>query len=168
MRYRRLGIIATLVLPGALAVAYFGGSASSGETTSSDHQRIVLNAGHCGGQHVRCRFFPLRIEGKIRGQIVTVNGPVRDASGDVVGRMREHCIYQGGDTHVCTQVFTLRPGPTTERGNVVTTGVLGEWVEGLNGRFAVTGGTGAYAQSRGEATKVYDGSDFIFTLSLMS
>ena len=43
----------------------------------------------------------------------------------------------------------------------------GEWVQGLNGTFAVTGGTGAYVNVRGHAAKVYDGTDFIFTLHLI-
>lgn len=169
MRHRhRLGILfAMLLVPGMLAGAYIGGGNASGETAFTEKQRIVLNTGHCDGPHVRCRVYPLRIDGKADGQIVTVNGPIKDAGGDVMGRMREHCIYEGGVTHVCTQVFKLRSGPTTDRGSVVTTGVLGEWVEGLNGRFAVTGGTGAYAQAQGQATKVYDGRDFIFTLTLI-
>ncbi|HEY6566566.1 MAG TPA: hypothetical protein VI341_03525 [Actinomycetota bacterium] len=143
------------------------GVSLGGQGGISEPEAIEVNTGHCGGPGVRCRFYGLRAEGRVDGQIITVNGPSKDVDGDIVGRLRETCTYEGGNTNICTQVFTMRSGPNIDRGSIVTTGVLGEWVEGLNGTFAVTGGTGAYVNVRGYATKVYDGRDFIFTLHLI-
>lgn len=162
---RRLGIgalSAALLLSGLWVGVSHGGNGGIAEP-----QAIELNTGHCGGPNTRCRFYGLRTGGTVDGQILTVNGPSIDVDGTVVGRLRETCTYVGWDTNVCTQVFSLKAGPRTERGSIVTTGVLGEWVEGLNGRFAVTGGTGAYVNVRGHAEKVYDGKDFVFTLHLI-
>jgi hypothetical protein len=162
---RKFGVAAlsgALLLSGLWVGVSYGGNGGIAEP-----KLIELNAGHCGGPQTRCRFYGLRTEGKVDGQILTVQGPSTDVDGTAVGRFRETCTYVGGTSNVCTQVFTLKPGPHTERGSIVTTGVLGEWVEGLNGTFAVTGGTGAYVNVRGHAEKVYDGRDFIFTLHLI-
>ena len=156
---------------GALAVAMLMSGLLVGVSYGSDGvitepQVIELNTGHCGEAGARCRFYPLRTEGRADGQILTVNGPMFDVDRDPVGRFRETCTFVGWTTNICTQVFSIDAGPHTERGSVVTTGILGAWIEGVNGEFAVTGGTGAYANVRGQATKVYDGTDFIFTLHL--
>ena len=54
---------------------------------------------------------------------LVVNGPITDVEGTIVGRLRETCTYVGWTGNICTQVFTLKPGPFTEgrRGTVVTT-----------------------------------------------
>lgn len=155
-------LIAALLTSGLLVGVSHGGAAGIAEP-----QVIELNTGSCDEPRARCRFYGLRAAGKLDGQILTVNGPITDVEGTIVGRLRETCTYVGWTGNICTQVFTLKPGPFTEGGTVVSTGVLGEWVKGLNGTFAVTGGTGAYVNARGHAAKVYDGTDFIFTLHLI-
>ena len=96
-----------------------------------------------------------------------MNGPILDIAGDRAGHFRETCTYVGRTRNMCTQVYTLLAGSHTDRGTIITTGILREWVKGVNGRFAITAGTGAYAGRYGQATKVWDGEDFIFTLHLM-
>jgi hypothetical protein len=163
IRWRASTFSLALATAAAIAVPAVAWSA---HRAIAEPQVIELNTGHCGGAGARCRFYPVRSEGKADGQIITVNGPVLDTGGTVVGRLRETCIYVGWSRSQCTQVFSLKGSDSIGRGSIVTTGILGAWIEGLNGIFAVTGGTGVYTNVRGQALKVWDGTDFIFTLHL--
>ena len=165
-RWGRAGmLVVALVTSGVLVgVSRAGGAAVTEPIT------IELNTGHCDeAERSRCRVYPMTASDRDRsdGQTVTVNAPVLDVDGTAVGRMREVCTYLGGVTHSCTQVFSLKDGPHTDAGTIVTIGVIGEWVEGVNGELAVTGGTEAYENAGGAAIKVWDGHDFIFTLHLI-
>jgi hypothetical protein len=154
-------LTAAMMLSGLLVGIAYGNSDGITEPRT-----IELNTGHCGGPAARCRFYGLKTKGRVDGQILTVNGPMLDVDDSPIGRFRETCTYEGWNANICTQVFSIKAGAHTDPGTVVTTGILGEWIKGLNGDFAITGGTGAYANARGHATKVYDGTDFIFTLYL--
>ncbi len=121
---RDRALSAALLLSGLWVGVSYGGNGGIVEP-----QVIELNTGHCGEPHTRCRFYGLRT----RERSTARSSPCKDRapmSTVAVGRFRETCTYVGGTSNVCTQVFTLKPGPHTERGSIVTTGVLGEWVEG--------------------------------------
>jgi allene oxide cyclase-like protein len=79
--------------------------------------------------------------------------PLFDVEGTKVGQQSEQCTVsygenKGGTPWVCTYVITLKAGPHTEQGTVVTTGIY----DFDSSTFAVTGGTGAYENVRGYAT----------------
>ena len=93
-------------------------------------------------------------------------GRLHDVDGNVVGTHRCECINAtaAGYGWTCTHIFSLRPGPTTERGTVVLIGNF----RGFDGeQAAITGGTGAYAGARGYAVATADGEGFHHTIHLI-
>jgi hypothetical protein len=92
-------------------------------------------------------------------------GRLLDADGNVVGTHRCECLNATGP-HVgwfCSHVLSLRPGPYTESGSLIVSGLF----RGFTGESAViTGGTGAYAGARGYAVATVEGNAFVQTLYL--
>ena len=161
-------IAAALLLSGGLVGVSFAGAADI-----SEPQVIELSFDDCGGT---CRIFELQdpVFGRPGEAWIVVNDdPLFDVDGAKVGHRSEQCTVSygnrrdGGTPWVCTSVITLKAGPHTELGTVVTTGIF----DYDGSTWAVTGGTGAYANVRGSATveTVGDGDDQheVMTLNLI-
>ena len=110
--------------------------------------------------------YPLRdTQGRRSATINVFRGPLLDTDGNEVGSHRCECINANAAKlgWACTHIMILKPGPHTERGTVVITGMF----RGFSGESgAVTGGTGAYANARGYSTFTVQDGDFVATLYL--
>ena len=146
---RKAGIgvaVATLLLAGVLTAAAFAGGGGITEP-----QVIELVTGGCATNDddpaTHCRVFNLRDdEGKRSGTIFRFRVPASDVDGNAVGWFYLQCDGAKGTGQTCTNVLTLKPGPHTERGTIVSTGV------NHLPPAAITGGSGAYLNVRGEMT----------------
>ena len=137
-------------------------AASDGEKAIVDPTSIELHLSGCatddGDPATGCHVYRLRDEaGRRSGTVAKFREPIEDADGNVVGQQFAECIASDGAGEICTLIEVLRDGPYTDPGTVVLTGRS-------NGRLAVTGGTGAYANARGDAT--LEGG-FVLTLELL-
>jgi len=163
MRRLSVGLIAAaMLMSGALVGVSYGGGGGITEP-----QTIELSVDVCGD---RCRFYPLRdSDGRQTGQVTLTKNPLVDADGNRAGTVNVSCTVSdgpGGPTDwVCTYIHTLKAGPYTEQGTVVTHGIY----TGNDGDvFAVTGGTGAYENVRGYATMNYGQTpELNYTLTLI-
>ena len=165
MRKVTVGVIATaLLMSGATVGVSFAGAGGITEP-----QVIELSLDLCGNS---CRGFELQdpILGR-RGTawIVVSDDSLFDVDGTRVGHQSEQCTVsygrndKGGTPWLCTYVITLKAGPHTEPGTVVTTGIYHFGGE----TYAVTGGTGAYENVRGYATMVVVDDREVLTLNLI-
>lgn len=154
---RKLGIgilAAVMLLSGMVGVSFGGGGITQPEVIK------LIN-----GEGVRDRDFALEDpDGKSTGSIWLLREPVVDVDGNAVGTFRIQCIHASGIGRTCTDVAVLKPGPHTDAGTIVMTGLF----RGFNGEsLAVTGGTGAYANVRGHMTLTVEGGEFVRTLYLI-
>lgn len=94
-----------------------------------------------------CRIYRLKdTDGDRSGEIFRFSVPMADTDGNPVGRGFLECSGSKGTGQTCTLVLSVKPGPYTERGTIVSTGVQ---------PFpppAITGGSGAYLNVRGDIT----------------
>lgn len=87
-----------------------------------------------------------------------------DADGQEVGTAVWHCTSAEEVAWVCEAYLDLGPGAYTADGAIVAQGLF----EGFSGEsLAVIGGTGAYADARGEATLAVVDDAFTWHLELM-
>ena len=147
-------LAAALLLSGAFVGVSFGGGGGITEP-----EEIELRFEVCGGE-VPCRFYEIRTEEGRHGLLMTSRGPLFDVEGNRAGTMRVSCL----DDWACTNVITLKEGPSTQKGTLVATGVY-TFADVI--RYAITGGTGPYMNVRGQATLSADGASNILTLSLI-
>ena len=158
---------AVAVLAAALLVSgLFVGVSYGGGGGITEPQMIELTTVGCstddGDPATECAVYPLRdSEGQRSGDIVRFKVPLWDVDGTQVGRGFLECIGAKGTGSMCTAVFSLKEGPYTDLGTIVSTGV-----GGLPPR-AITGGSGAYLNVRGEITGETVGDDFVLTLNLI-
>jgi dirigent-like protein len=162
MRKLTVGLIATaFLLSGALVGVSFAGGGGIEQP-----EVIELSFDLCG---TKCRGYELRdpVFGHGKGLITLSKDPISDGDGNTVGHQNQSCVVSGsggkGTDWVCTYVITLTDGPHTESGTIVTTGLYR--FDGPTA-FAVTGGTGAYANVRGYATLDSTGDQVMLTLNL--
>jgi hypothetical protein len=156
-----IGVLAfALLLSGALVGISYGGDGGITEP-----EVIELRWQVCFGEG-ECRFYALtEFSGKQTGQITLAKNPLYDADGNRVGHINETCTTSATRDDrrltpwLCTWVNTFKPGPYTERGTIVT---VGNWDS--DRPYAITGGTGAYANVRGYAT--LHGGEMNYTLHL--
>jgi hypothetical protein len=110
-----------------------------------------------------CPLYRLRdSEGELTGVLRRFRDALSDVDGDPVGWSYRECFGAKRTGTICTHVLVLMPGPHTERGTITAAGVY----HGPPTTFAVTGGTGAYRNVRGELTGTEGAGGFVFTLSL--
>ena len=126
-----------------------------------DPATIELHLSGCatddGDPTTGCHVYALRDEtGNRSGSIAKFREPIEDADGNTVGKQFAECVSSKGAGEVCTLIEVLHDGPYTDPGTIVLTGLS-------NGTLAVTGGSGAYANVRGDAT--LEGG-FVLTLEL--
>lgn len=152
-------LVAALLMAGTLVGVSFGGG---GGITQPE----VIELSY---RRERVHFYPLREgDGRQTGQVTLIKRQLLDADGNSVGHMNISCTVADRPwvNWICDAVLTLKAGPHTERGTVVTTGIYASPEDGTNADvFAVTGGTGAYENVRGHATQ-REGSDS-YTLNLI-
>ena len=138
-----IGVLAAaLLLSGALVGISFGGGGGITQPEVIELSLTICGRPNCTGWELRHTAW-----GRGGGLVTSATDPLFDVDGTRVGRQNARCVV-GGDWF-CTYVVTLKDGPYTEDGTVVTTGIFG-WEDGST--LAVTGGTGAYENVRGFAT----------------
>ena len=87
-----------------------------------------------------------------------------DADGNAVGQTFWDCTNAEPVGWFCTLILDLDAGPYTEDGTIVIQGLF----DGFNGEtLAVTGGTGAYANARGDATLALEGDRLVRIVHLL-
>ena len=147
-------IAAALLMSGTLVGVSFGGGDG---ITQPEELKLEFDVFH---KPAVFRFYDLREhDGRGSSQILLGKWPLFDVDGNKVGHMNETCLGpshgpEGATSEICTFVHKLKAGPNTKRGTVVTTGyqLFGPGTR----NWAVTGGTGAYVNVRGHATRTED------------
>jgi len=139
-------IAAALMLSDALVGVSYGGGGGITEP-----QVLELVTGGCATNDddpaTECRVFDLTDnEGDPSGTIFRSRVPLSDIDGNPVGRSFLQCEGAKGTGQTCTLILSLKPGPHTESGTIVSTGVNDLPPS------AITGGSGAYLNVRGEMT----------------
>jgi len=158
---RKLSIVllsAALILSGTLVGVSYGGGGGIIEP-----QVIELVTTGCATNDddpaTECRVYQLKdTDGERSGEIFRFKVPLQDTDGNPVGRGYLECSGSKGTGQTCTLVLSLKPGPFTELGTIVSTGV-----NSLPPK-AITGGSGAYLNVRGEVSG--EGQDDGFHLFL--
>jgi hypothetical protein len=141
------GVVATvLLLSCALVGVSYGGGGGITEP-----QVLELVTGGCSTDDndpaTECRVFDLTDnEGDPSGTIFRFRVPLSDVDGNPVGRSFLQCDGAKGTGQTCTLILSLKSGPHTEQGTIVSTGV------NTLPPTAITGGSGAYLNVRGEMT----------------
>jgi hypothetical protein len=157
---------AVAILASALLVSgLFVGVSFGGGPGITDPQVIELTTVGCltddRDSATECSVYRLTdTEGQRSGSIVRFRVPVWDVDGTHVGRALLDCLQSKGTGSICTLVLSLKDGPYTDLGTIVSTGT------GLP-PDAITGGSGAYLNVRGEMTGETVGDDFVVTLNLI-
>jgi hypothetical protein len=138
-------ITAALLLSGALVGVSYGGGGGITEP-----QVLELVTRGCATDDddpaTECRVFDLMDDEGVSGTIFRFRVPLSDIDGNPVGRSFLQCDGGKGTGQTCTLILSLKPGPHTERGTIVSTGA------NILPPTAITGGSGAYLNVRGEMT----------------
>ena len=161
---RKLSIVAltaALLMSGTLVGVSYGGGGGIPEP-----QVIELVTYGCATDDddpaTGCRVFELTDdEGNRTGTIFRFRTPLSDVDGNPVGQGFLQCDIAKGTGRTCTLVLSLKPGPHTEAGTIVSTGVQ---------PFpppAITGGSGAYLNVRGEMSGEEQSDGFHLFVSLI-
>lgn len=169
-RSRSVTRVALAVAGALIFAAAITGVAMAGGGGISAPQTIELRAVGCGAPETHCRFFTLRQNDKGTGAVETFNVPVLDKDGNVVGRNRAECIFAKYVGHQCTLTETLRTGPYTRPGTIVMSMLFHPDKLEPNGYVdtgAITGGSGAYENVRGQGTFGFDGTAYPIVLSVI-
>ena len=109
----------------------------------------------------RCHVYRLSDEaGQRTGNLTQFRTPVFDADGTEIGRDFLQCFTARGTGTVCTEIIHLRPGPYTQRGKIVITGMAGT-------RSPITGGAGAYKTAHGTAAIENVNGEWVLKVNLI-
>ena len=159
---RKAGIgmaVAALLLAGTFVADAFAGGEGITEPQVIELVETGCSVGD-GDPATQCRIFPLTDdEGRTTGEIFRFRVAVSDVDGNQVGHYFLQCHYGKGTGRTCTNVLTLKPGPYTERGTIVSIGAGAH----IFPPRAIVGGSGAYQNVRGEMTgRQIDGSFHVF------
>ena len=143
---------AVAILASALLVSgLFVGVSYGGGGGITEPQVIELVTNGCATNDndpaTECRVYRLKdTDGERSGEIFRFKVPLQDTDGNPVGRGYLECSGSKGTGQTCTLVLSLKPGPFTELGTIVSTGV------NSLPPSAITGGSGAYLNVRGDMT----------------
>lgn len=153
-------LASALLLSGLLVGVSYGGGGGITEP-----QVIELVTSGCATNDAdpatECRVYQLKdTDGERSGEIFRFKVPLADTDGNPVGRGYLECSGSKGTGSTCTLVLSLKPGPFTDLGTIVSTGL------NLPPR-AITGGSGAYLNVRGEITGEDQSDGFHLTLNLI-
>jgi hypothetical protein len=159
------GLTAALLLSGLLVGVSYGGGGGITEP-----QVIELVSTGCtpgdGDPQTECASYSLRdSDGNRSGLLTRFKVPILDIDGNPVGKGFVECFEARGTKSICTVILSLQPGPYTEQGEIVSTGL------GIGPRTSpITGGSGAYLNVRGQLTggpHPDDPDAFLVTLNLI-
>jgi hypothetical protein len=161
----RKGAVAALA-SALLVSGLFVGVSYGGGGGITQPQVIELVTTGCGTNDndpaTECHVYRLKdTDGERSGEIFRFKVPLRDTDGNPVGRAYLECSGSKGTGQTCTLVLSLKPGPFTELGTIVSTGV------NSLPPSAITGGSGAYLNVRGEITGQEGPDGFHLTLNLI-
>lgn len=139
-------LIAVLLLAGVLVTAAFGEQAGG----PTEPQVIELVTRGCGTDDddpaTFCKVFePKDTDGDRSGQIVRFRVPLSDVDANPVGQLFLQCDGAKTTGETCSTVLSLKPGPHTEQGTIVS---MGNKLPAA----AILGGSGAYLNAGGEIT----------------
>jgi hypothetical protein len=134
-------LAAALLMSGGLVGVSFGGGGGITEP-----QLIELHIDVCDSPH----YYLLRNGTSVAGQVTLCRSPISDVDGDRVGTQNVSCTVSDRTDWVCTALYTLKDGPHTGAGTIVTTG---QYTDGDGDVFAITGGSGAYQDVGGYAVQ---------------
>ena len=139
-----IGVIAVaLLLSGAMVSVSFGGDRAA--ITQPEVVKLKF-------EDRQIEFLPLvDSEGKWGGQVTLIKRSLFDLDGNLVGIKRVECTAMAGPGWICTIVSSIKDGPNTDKGTVVATGVYNG--QRPSSTFAVIGGTGAYENVGGYASR---------------
>ena len=151
------------LLAGAMLASSLWVGVSHASTEAITEPTVIeLFTKGCSSRGSTCRVFTLKdADGRKSGMIARGNQRLYDVDGNIVGRHRVSCTIAWGTGWFCERIETIRPGPNTERGTITVTGLFRPEFGGSGDpskfdTFAVTGGSGAYANVRGYATESWD------------
>lgn len=154
------GVLAVALLVSGLLVrvSHAGGGGITGPTV------IELTTPGC--RHIDdCHIYRLRDDqGARTGTLRRSRDPLYDLDGNPAGTSFGQCFGAKRTGTICMLVLNLTPGPHTELGAITTAGIRHE---SFPNTLAVTGGTGAYQNVRGELIATTDARGFVFTLNLI-
>jgi hypothetical protein len=157
---------AVAILASALLVSGLFVGVSYGGTGITDPQVIELVSTGCDTNDndpaTECRVYRLiDTDGERSGAIFRFKVPLQDTDGNPVGRAYLECSGSEGTGQTCTLVLSLKAGPFTERGTIVSTGITPFPPR------AITGGSGAYLNVRGDMTGEDQNDGFHLFLNLI-
>jgi len=154
-------LVSALLLSGLLVGVSYGGGGGITEP-----QVIELVTTGCATNDddpaTECRVYQLKdTDGERSGEIFRFKVPLQDTDGNPVGRGYLECSGSKGTGSTCTLVLSLKAGPFTDLGTIVSAGV------NSLPPSAITGGSGAYLNVRGEITGEDQPDGFHLTLNLI-
>jgi hypothetical protein len=150
-------LVAALVLPGLMAVA------GARRAAITEPETIELTLGPQDPDVDVFANYRLRGPEWRKGGLGMQRGAISDQDGTRIGSILWSCI-QSKVAWLCDVILTLKDGPYTQQGQVMTSGRF----FGFNGEsLAIVGGTGAYVNARGQATLSATGDDLLVTLELL-
>jgi hypothetical protein len=161
---RRKGAIGVLV-SALLLSGFFLGVSRAGGGGITEPQVLELVTGGCSTEDhdpsTDCRVFDMRDnEGGSTGELARLSAVLKDTDGNRVGRYFADCFAVRESGQICTVVMTIKPGPFTQRGTIAAIGT------GLP-PSAITGGSGAYLNVRGDITGKSQPDGFHLFLNLI-
>ncbi|HEY7659711.1 MAG TPA: hypothetical protein VIC58_03850 [Actinomycetota bacterium] len=145
---RKLGVLlvgSAFLMSGALVGVSYGGGGGIPEA-----EVIELHIDVCSRPHFFFFDDPDGPESAIVGQVTLCRSPIFDADGNRVGKQNVSCVVSDKTDWLCTNVYTLKEGPFTDGGTIVTTG---HYDGGEGDVHAITGGSGAYQDVGGYAVQ---------------
>ena len=156
------GLAAALLLSGLFVGVSYGGASGISEPQVIE----IVSRGCFNNDHdplTECADFKLQ-DGPRSGNVVRFKVPMFDIDGNPVGKGYVECVFATKTGSICTVVLALTDGPHTDAGTIISTGL------GIGPRTsAITGGSGAYSNVRGELVGSEHPSDpdaFLITLYL--
>ena len=163
----RKGIVAVLAAALLLSGLFVGVSYGGGSGITEPQVIELVSRGCFNNDHdplTECAGFNFR-DGSRDGAISRFKVPIFDIDGNPVGKGYVECVWATKTGSICTVILSLQEGPYTEQGQIVSTGL------GIGPRTSpITGGSGAYANVRGELVGSEHPSDpdaFLVTLYLI-
>ena len=146
---RKAGI--GMAVEALLLAGTFVGDALAGPGGITEPQVLELVTGGCATDDddpaTHCQVADLTNDaGRPIGETFWFRVPVSDIDGNPVGQYYLRCDIVKSTGQTCTSILSLKPGPHTERGTIVSIGA------NTLPPAAIVGGSGAYLNVRGEMT----------------
>lgn len=161
VRVTRFGAVLAALL---LAVPLVGDAFAGGEGITEPQVLELVTMGCATNDDdpsTHCRTYRLKdTDGHRSGDIGRFKVPLSDVDGNPVGNGFTECMTAKSTGQICSFVLVLKDGPHTQAGSIVATGI------GLP-PSAITGGSGAYLNVRGDITGEGQADGFHLFLNLI-